>query len=265
LKELLKQSGFVRIEEFDSTDSDCSSLPVSLNMQAVKPVPISKQPVIRAVMSVPRLGFMDNAFSLVSLANAGIQIRKVTGAFWGQCMERAIEESLQEGCDYILTIDYDSVFRLEHLKELCFAARGYPEYDAIASLQVSRSLKSCMMVIGKPNQECNAKPFYQHDVVQANSAHFGLTLIKAEAFKDLKHPWFWGQPNEQGKWEDGRTDDDIFFWEIFKTSGKKLGIATRVAIGHMELMIKWPNQKLETTYQCIHDYYKSGEPEDIWI
>ena len=65
---------------------------------------------VAAVMSTPRLGFTDNFFCVSSaLAPHGISPIKVTGAFWGQCLQRAMEQVVDTH-DVILTIDYDTVF-----------------------------------------------------------------------------------------------------------------------------------------------------------
>ena len=73
---------------------------------------------VEAVMSVPRLGFMDNFFTWgQALLPLGIRPTKVTGAFWGQCLQRVIEQFVDD-CEYVLTIDYDTFFTqrdVEHL------------------------------------------------------------------------------------------------------------------------------------------------------
>ena len=73
---------------------------------------------VAAVMSTPRLGFTDNFFCVSSaLAPHGIAPIKVTGAFWGQCLQKAIEPVLDTH-DVILTIDYDTVFNARTVEAL---------------------------------------------------------------------------------------------------------------------------------------------------
>ena len=73
---------------------------------------------VAAVMSTPRLGFTDNYFCVMSaLAPHGISPTKVTGAFWGQCLQRAMETVVDKH-DVILTIDYDTVFNAKTVEAL---------------------------------------------------------------------------------------------------------------------------------------------------
>jgi hypothetical protein len=65
---------------------------------------------VEAVLSVPRLGFMDNFFTWAqALTPLGIRPTKVTGAFWGQCLQRVMEQFVDDA-EYLLTIDYDTFF-----------------------------------------------------------------------------------------------------------------------------------------------------------
>jgi len=268
LRYALRCAGFLRLEKWTSTDPDCSALPVSLNIQCRKPTAEQMQsPNIQAVMSVPRLGFMDNFFCAHRLARYGINLRKVTGAFWGQCLERGMGQCIADGADIILTMDYDTVFDDTQLADLLYAVRSYPEYAVIAPLQVSRSLKSIMMTIREGDEikaHHDAQPWYDNDVMQVDTAHFGLTAIRVPALKTMKHPWFLGVPNEAGEWGDGRTDDDIYFWKALKDAGHKSAIATRVPIGHMELMVRWPGADMSAIYQTVGEWQETGLPEDAW-
>jgi hypothetical protein len=76
---------------------------------------------VEAVLSVPRLGFMDNFFTWAqALTPLGIRPTKVTGAFWGQCLQRVMEQFVDDA-EYLVTIDYDTFFSqadLEHLMAL---------------------------------------------------------------------------------------------------------------------------------------------------
>src|SRR5688572_29317080 len=72
------------------------------------------------VMSVPRLGFMDNHFCILQAINLlgrlgfPVPTRKMTGAFWGQCMTRVFEEIIKtDDPALIMTNDYDTIFMPE--------------------------------------------------------------------------------------------------------------------------------------------------------
>jgi len=268
----LRGAGFVRVETWESENDDCSSLPISLNLQAVKPVAVEKKPKVVAVMSVPRLGFMDNYFcSFQALSPRDIPLRKFTGAFWGQCLERVIGMSLEDDePDYILTIDYDTVFDGRDVDELIYLMQSYPEYDAIAPVQVGRgSLNTPLMTTvgddGEILTEVPIAPWRDNDVVPVATAHFGLTMIRASVFEKMSHPWFASNPNEDGEWGEGRIDEDIYFWNQMRNHGLKLGMAPRVPVGHMELMVRWPGQDMQAIYQDLDEWQTTHKPHrEAW-
>jgi hypothetical protein len=62
LRKLLAGAGLVLTRPWVSEIDDCAAYPISLNLEARKPhVP---ELTVSGAMSVPRLGFMDNLFSL---------------------------------------------------------------------------------------------------------------------------------------------------------------------------------------------------------
>lgn len=267
LTDALLLAGLVGISCWESDISDCASLPISLNLQANKPPEF--WPKTAAVMSMPRLSFTDNYFcAFEALPQLGIQLRKHTGAFWGQCLTRAIEESLAKfDPEYILTLDYDSVFTRQDVQALLSAASRHPYADAIAPLQASRSRSLPMLTIrGEDGGNLSQIPVesLQKELLRASTAHFGLTLIRADAIRDCPKPWFHATPDSKGEWGDARTDDDIHFWRQWEAAGKSLYIATRVPIGHAELMVRWPGRDLTATYQHPSEFWEKGKPGDVW-
>jgi hypothetical protein len=83
------------VKEWKSELQDCAALPVSLNLCGTKPH--KAEISVSAVMSMPRLAFTDNMFSAIeALPPLGVKLRKHTGAYWSQCIERVIEEAIEE-------------------------------------------------------------------------------------------------------------------------------------------------------------------------
>lgn len=272
LTELMRAAGLRNIRRWESNSTDCASLPVSLNLVGTKIKPIGIKEIhgmkVAAAMSVPRLGFMDNFFcSFSSLLPLKIPIRKHTGAFWGQCLERCIDEWIAEGREWILTIDYDTIFTRAHVEELLRLARDYPEADAIAPIQAGRSRESVLMTVrgtdGESKKEV-ARDDFEADLLPICTAHFGLTLLKVEKIKQMARPLFLGVPADDGTWGDGRTDDDIYFWRQWEAAGNTLFLANRVAVGHADMMILWPDNDLRPIYQHPSEFYDKGAPEEIW-
>jgi hypothetical protein len=91
-------------------------------------------------------------------------------------------------------------------------------------------------------------------------------MIRAAALKKIPHPWFLGTPNENGRWDDGRIDDDIHWWLQAQKAGLKIGVCPRVIVGHLEAWIKWPDINMGATLQHPSDYWDRGgtPPEGAW-
>jgi hypothetical protein len=92
---------------------------------------------VEAVLSVPRLGFMDNFFTWAqALTPLGIRPTKVTGAFWGQCLQRVMEQFVDDA-EFLVTIDYDTFFSQADLEHLMALAMTF-QCDAVTGLQTKR-------------------------------------------------------------------------------------------------------------------------------
>lgn len=224
---------------------------------------------IAACMSVPRLGFMDNFFCAIqAIVPLKIPLRKGTGAFWGQCLERIMVESIEKDHpDAILTLDYDSIFGIEDVGRLARLMVDHPNADAIASVQCHRSEQAPLMTVqdrdGVPIKYIPSD-YFQADLSRVSTAHFGLTLIRTSALAKMSHPWFKGEPAPDGGWGEGRIDDDIWFWRKWEEIGNTLYLANRVVIGHGEWMIRWPGRQFKAIYQHPGEYFKSGPPVEAW-
>jgi predicted SAM-dependent methyltransferase len=270
LVDLFRGAGLTDIGRWDADAEDCSALPVSLNMRAVKPVQIEKGSFkVSAVMSVPRLGFMDNfTCALSALAPLGITVTPFFGAFWGQCLERGFETLIERDApDAILSIDYDTVFTAQNVATLMRLMVLHPEADAICALQSARGWGSPLFSFDLPEGMAHTaipKTFFDSDLTKLRTGHFGLTLIRTSALKDMPRPWLWSKPAADGTWGEGRTDDDIYFWRQWAAAGKTLFNANRVVVGHIESMIRWPGRDLGTIHQRAAEFSTQGAPRDIW-
>lgn len=271
LKTALAQSGLMLIRRWESDLPDCASLPISLNLSGTKPH--QAEIGVSAVMSVPRLGFMDNMFSAIEvLPSLGIKLRRCTGAYWGQCLERAIEETLRDDApDAVLTLDYDSVFTRRDVSMLMQLMCCHPEIDAIAAVQAGRGNASGRLftIRGEDGRNLTgvAAETFAGDLAKVSTAHFGLTLIRAEKLRDLPKPWFADVPAPDGSWNEGRTDADIAFWRNWESAGNSLYLANRVPIGHLELTVLWPAALgPETTplTQPVGEWREHGKPQKAW-
>ncbi len=267
LKRQLAGAGLMLIRDWNSElTNDCAALPVSLNLCGTKPHQSAIG--VSAVMSVPRLGFMDNMFSAIeALPALNIKLRRYTGAFWEQCIERVIEEALEnDNPDAILTLDYDSLFTRRDASMLLQLMCCHPEADAIAAVQSGRGKELPLFTIREDGTNIKGAPLstFSPDLAKVSTAHFGLTLIRADKLRELGKPWFRSEPAPDGSWNDGHVDADIAFWRQWEAAGNSLYLANRVPIGHAELQVLWPGPDFKTITQPISEWRANGPPEGSW-
>lgn len=277
LSSLMRQCGLRRVREwYSSIENDGSSLPVSLNLEGTKGLTATfkhPMPKVHAIVTLPRLAFTSNMFCSLGTAQLlGIPFRKLEGAYWEQCIERCITDLLDDvpDLDYVMTMDYDSVFRPQDVATLIDLAVEHPEADAIAPVQVRRASGGIMAWLmgpdGKPiPTDTNlTKDHYKGDLLRAYTAHFGLTLLKAEKFKKLPRPWFRSIPDARGEWGPAHIDADIAFWQQWHSAGNTLYLAPRVPIGHTQVVVSWPNDSFGVTHQACELFWEEDEPADLW-
>lgn len=269
LKQALAAAGLMLIRRWNSElPDDCAALPISLNLGGTKP--FQSEIGVSAVMSVPRLGFMDNFFAAFeALPPLKIKLRRYSGAYWSQCIERVMDEALTEdNPDAVLTLDYDSVFTRSDVGMLMQLMCCHPEADAIAAIQPGRGKTSPLFTVkaedGRSNLQQVPMAVLAQDLMPVSTAHFGLTLIRSEKLKALGRPWFIDVPDAEGKWGPGRIDADINFWRKWEAAGNSLFVANRVPIGHLELQVLWPGKDLGAITQPVTDWRQNGRPSEIW-
>lgn len=274
---MLQSVGFNEIKVWGLTDEpqrlpDCRGFAYgSKQNQTIEipaPVTRSKPFKVGAVMSVPRLCFHDTMFcALEALLPLKIQMFKVQGAFWGQCLERGIQTQIDNGCDAILTIDYDTLFKQSDIEDLIRLMLEHPEADAIVPIQASRCGTKPLFTIKSPSGQVLSaieRGSLAGDLTKIATGHFGLTLLRTSSLMKLPHPWFLSRPDIDGQWGPQRVDEDIAFWKLMERQGQSAYLANRVVVGHMALMSMWPDTNLQTFYQNPDDYFKQGKPAGTW-
>ena len=200
---------------------------------------------VKALMSMPRLAWTDNMATMSAVIHTlGIPLRTVTGAFWGQSLTNGIEDTLSEGdCDAILFVDYDSVFRPNTVSALA-ALMAHGGWDAIAPLQVKRGDGTFMLSLHgvEPHEKVTIPPtWFDKPVQRVATAHFGCTLIRTSLIEKMARPWFHEEPDVDGGYRGPHVDADMHFWSRFDEAGGRLGVATAVSIGHLEVKTAWPS------------------------
>lgn len=271
LRQLMAAQQLVLLRSWKSElENDCAALPISLNIEGYKPH--FGELKISGAMSMPRVTWTDNSFCCMEAAiDCGVRIHKHGSApYWDVDVTTVLEHVLEtENPDIVCTIDYDSVFRSAHLAYLIQLMMVHPEADAIAPVQSSRHLKTTLFTVkesGGDNAPRISRARFESDLMPISTAHFGLTLIRADKLRTLPKPWFHGQPDKEGSWKEGGgcVHADINFWRKWEEHGRTLFLANRVPIGHQEVVIKWPDENLEAFYQPMSDWHKNGMPAGVW-
>jgi len=240
----LKNAGLVDISTWSSDLGDCASYEISLNMMAKKPGGLETK--IQAIMSMPRLAFTDNLCSAIKVfPKLGIGFSKGTGVFWGQVLSRLIQQFLDDGTEYIITVDYDTWYREEHVIRLLQLMAENPNVDAIVPVQIKRNNEVPMFSIVDADNPAGVTMVpvsrFDNELVPIVGGHFGLTIFRTSAFDDkLEKPWFQAHPNADGDWGEGHIDEDIHFWHNFNRCGKNAALATNIHIGHIQQICTFP-------------------------
>jgi hypothetical protein len=248
--------GFENVQPWHSPNTDTASDPCSLNLEGYKRGETTQDIKILGVMSVPRVGWNDAWMSINrALSPLKIPVETFNGVFWGQCMQRSFEKALNSGVDWLLCIDYDSMITAQHVDALMGHFGQNPEIDALAALQCRRGNEESplMTVMGRTGIEVDGQP------IKVTTAHFGLTLIRAECLRDLPKPWFKAEPDDKGEWGKDRLDDDIWFWHQWRKSGKTIYVAPDVRIGHLQLMVSEFGEDMKARHVHVTDWRK-----DLW-
>lgn len=248
LRDALWAAGFDGIKKWECTDRDWDTAahPCSINLCGTKTSGEQRKVKIEACMSIPRIGWNDAWMSIMSsLAGYGIKLRTMNGAFWGQCLQREFEDCVKDSVEWILAIDYDSMVCSEALETLFREFRENPHIDALAGLQIRRNRYEALVTTKDAGTvPAGGEPF------EAQTAHFGLTLLRVDRLVNVPKPWFWGQPDANGGWGDGRIDDDIWFWKQWKKTGNNIYVSTRARVGHLELVVS----DYDANYNPVHMY-----------
>ena len=268
----MTQAGLITIVDWETDGLDTSGHPVSLNlmgrkangtnrMATVPDMPIrSTEPVcpanmqdikIGAYMTLPRYeAVASRSIAENALRKLGIGLATSQGVFWGQCMQRMFNDAIDQGMDWILSIDSDSLFNEQHLSDLFDEFGQHPEADAMAALQCRRGKPFPLMTCGG-SEGMELKTL---DPFLATPAHFGLTLIRVDSLKQIPKPWFKSEPDADGEYGDDRLDDDIWFWHQFRLAGKKLYVSPKVSIGHLEETVACFDEHLQPKHEYIHEW-----------
>jgi FkbM family methyltransferase len=221
---------------------------------------------VGVLTSVPRLGFqIHDTIMHNSFGAKGYPIIKVGGAFWEQAMQNGMNRLIELGCDYIITVDYDSIFHPDDVSELLMMAARYPQADAVAAWQLKRHDTGDQALMGFKDEQGNfvkhvPREMFEKEVTEADHTVFGLTLIKTASLLKMPKPWFQSFPNKDGEWLPGKVDADGYFWKKWKETGLTIFAANHAKIGHLAEFILWIDNEFNAVKQPLTEFYLKGRP-----
>lgn len=262
LESQMRRAGLVGIHHWTGGE-DCSAYDISLNLAGWKRP--ASWPKVAAVMSRPRLGFMDQfGCAMEALSPLGIPVVSRTGAYWGKCLAAGMEAAIDMGAEFVLTLDYDTLFTQRDVEDLMAYAITRPDIAAFVPVQSTRVKGLKNPLLFNPLRDTKADITLrdlQQTFYPILTGHFGCTMFRVEALKELPKPWF--QPTFK---EDGshKYDDDINFWLAFEKAGLAAVLTPRVVVGHLETVVMWPGKDLKVMYQRSTDWRDDGKPQDVW-
>lgn len=200
---------------------------------------------VSAVMTAPRheIVWVRNVIEK-AIRDIGIPLNISGGVFYGQCMQIMLQELVDKGVDYAITIDFDSVFTADDVRRLMSIIVQQPEVDAITAIQPKRGCGDILGARfgGDRSVTWDGKP------IKVDSAHFGLTVIDLKKLASVPKPWFHHKPNADGEWTGEKTDDDVWFWRQWNEAGNSIYIDPGVRLGHLEEMVTIFDEQMKLTH-----------------
>lgn len=259
LRAHMEHFGLTNIKRWESPNTDTAAHPCSLNLEGVKKSAElqSTTVTVGAYLTLPRYEAVAARTVITeALKPHKLNLTTTQGVFWGQCMQRMFQDAVDKNIDWILSLDSDSLFTSKQVSQLMQIMAANPHIDALAALQCRRGGKYPLMTTGTgvndEHIEVDGRP------IKVTTAHFGLTLIRVNALREVQKPWFWSQHDAEGNWGDDKLDDDIWFWHQWRLAGKTIYVAPSVAIGHLEETVAVFDEHLNAKHIYMHEWRKEN-------
>lgn len=267
VREMLANAGLQRLAGWESDVKDCASLPLSCNFLGYKPSgPVLALENVSAVLATPRFGLvMHFKCILDSFIKLRLPCNIIQGCYWWMQLCECIEEALDGGAEYIMTLDYDTLFTIEDTLELYHLLQVYPEADAVCALQSKRGDESVLIGLSEEERAVANSMTFARNLTRVTTGHFGCTMFRADKLRSQPRPWMMPRASSNGRWDRGSdcVHPDIQFWHDWAAENKTLYLANRVIVGHMEEKITWPSQDFTPIYQSLEEYMKGGKPAGV--
>jgi len=127
---------------------------------------------VQAIMTAPRAEITWCRNQIEKAMNElRIPLSVSGGVYYGQCMQMMLEDAIDQGVEYAITVDGDSVFTGDQVHHLISLA-VQEDMDALCAMQLRR---------GKPHMLGHrfgeVSGVWDGYPMQVDTAHFGLTVL----------------------------------------------------------------------------------------
>lgn len=214
----------------------------------------TKDVKVAALMTAPRYECVAARNTIeFAMHSAGVPLTISQGVFYHQCMQ-SMMESIVGNVDYIITVDFDSIFTAKHVQRLLSIVAQENKIDALAAIQPMRGKKR---MLGSRYE--GGEVGWDGYPVKVDSAHFGLTVIDARKLADLPKPWFHNQPDERGSWGEDRIDADVWFWRQWEKAGNSVYIDPGCRLGHLEELVSVYDREMRLHRMYLGEWKENAE------
>jgi hypothetical protein len=279
LASMMANAGLYRIQRWRDDDVETS---ISFNIMGQKPSGTEWDgSKVMAVSAIARFGpGAHYECATRALDELGVSHDVRSGYSWHQQLCEGIEHAIESpDVEFILTLDYDTIFAADDVLELFYLLKRYPDLGAVAATQSMRHTNGAMLFTrwhleNGPEAEKTPKGIspvgslfeFQRDIVRITTAHFGLTFFRAELLRNLPRPWMVARPDyETGRWGGCNVGADTAFWEQWWNAGNVTALATQVIAGHLEECVIWPGLFGNVVRQGYDEFKTHGRPSMLGI
>ncbi len=222
----------------------------------LQPMPRAK---IVMIQSLPRIGFVGTQRCIaLSCAAMGLELWNAYGCWWEHGLQNLLEDAVNQDFEFVVAVDYDSLFTYTDLSYLMQTMLAQPEIDVLSCIETKRDTGQVMVNFAPEiAQDGQSKEIDLMKPIPVLSAHFGLTVIRSSSLKKIPLPWFQSFPNNKGQWREGMLPADMYFWKKILEHGLKPFILPAVSIGHTEVLVSQFNiQTGKPVYKFVHEWDK---------
>lgn len=155
--------------------------------------------------------------------------------------------------DYIMWIDSDIVWNVEHFFKLLSTLEGYPQLDMVSGLYKMEDMKHYATVVNwdlnffKKNGTFkfmsvdDLKLYDKNTLIEVAYTGMGFILIRKGVFEKVGYPWFrpiWEEiPLDNGIVAKDFTSEDVGFCRTATEKGIKIFVDPSIIVGHEKMLV----------------------------